>query len=119
MPKPLDKSEKIDVYLTAAQKLIIKNLADLQKQSMSEFVAETVLNTSTQKPKNDDNHELLILLEKHFSEVHEFQNQQQETMYIIMQFIMLLMRQHKSIDEIMAFYDDASKKAKKKFSEGN
>lgn len=100
MPRPLDKSEKIDVYLTASQKREIKNLADLQDKSMSEFMVETVLNTSPQKPKNDDNYELFILLKKHFSEVREFQSQQQETIYIIMQFIMLLMSQHKSIDEI-------------------
>lgn len=118
MPKVLDKSAKIDVYMTEAQKKEVRKIADLHKKSMSEFILETVLSTSTSKAKNDNHNDILILLEKHFSEVNDFQNQQQITMYIMMQFIMWLTSEGKNREDIMAFYESQYQKAVDKFGNG-
>lgn len=115
MPKVLDKSAKIDVYMTEAQKKEIRKIAHLNEKSMSEFIVETVLSTSTSKAKNNNHNDILIVLEKHFSEVNNFQNQQQITMYIIMQFIMWLTSEGKNRDDIMAFYETQYQKAIEKF----
>jgi|GEM_PF-6006004 len=55
-----------------------------------------------------------MLLKKHFKDVKSFQQHQQITMYIIMQFSMFLAIYSQSRGEIMDFYEDAYKSAVKK-----
>lgn len=119
MPKPLRKTKIVKAYLNEQQGRQFEDLYTLSgKSSVSEFIVDTVLSTSSSKAKADIGNDILIVLEKHFSDVRSFQAQQQITMYIIMQFVMWLTSEGKSREEIMEFYDAQYKKAAERFENG-
>lgn len=114
MAKVKIKDDQILIKLTSYQKRQIKSLAELSGQCMSEFILEAALNT---RPPDDSFHDLTILLAKHFKEEKLFQQQQQITMYMIMQFSLYLASFSKNRKEIMEFYEDIYKGAIEKFGE--
>lgn len=119
MKKRQKKDALLNVRVTQEQLKEVQELAALSgKDSVSEFVLSTIFDTSPRKAKGDNTDEVLMVLEKHFSDVRSFQAQQQITMYIIMQFVMWLTSEGKSREEIMEFYDAQYKKAAERFENG-
>ena len=116
MLKKAKKNNVLKAYATDKEKRAVEELFQLSgKESMSEFILETILNVSPFKPKNDGIDDILVLHKKHFSDVRSFQAQQQITRYIVMQFVMWLNVENHSREEIMEFYDEQFKKASEKF----
>lgn len=116
MKKGPKKDCGINIRVTQKEREEIQKLAALSgKGSVSEFILSTVFNTSPSKPPNDEMADLLALLKKHFSDVKNFQLQQQVITYIIVQFVMWLNVQHHSRDEIMEFYNEQYDKACEEF----
>ena len=116
MKKRPKKNCGINIRVTEEQRREIQQLAALSgKESVTDFILSTVFDTSFAKPKNDGIDDMLVVLKKHFSDVHSFQEQQQITMYIIIQFVMWIKSDNLSKDEIMNFYNAQYDKAIKKF----
>jgi len=113
MPKQRKKDAYIRVYLSQEEKKQIEKLTSLSgEESMSKFILEAALNI---RPQDDSFHDLAILLTKHFKEEKSFQQQQQITMYMIMQFCLYLASFSKDRKEIMEFYEDIYEGAIEKF----
>ena len=67
MEKGPKKNCGINIRVTEEQRREIQRLAALSgKESVTDFILSTVFDTSFAKPKNDDMHDMLVLLEKHF-----------------------------------------------------
>lgn len=115
MPKELIKSLRIEVFLTAKEKEEIRKMAKIHNKTMSQFLLESALSISQNKPQNDSMDDMLALMEKHFSDVRNFQLQQQVTMFIMMQFIMWLTNKNESREDILEFYDEQYEAALKQF----
>ena len=106
MKKVKRKYEKIEVYCTTKQKEDIKKLKELSgKNSVSEFILDTILETKT--VKENSMNDILSLFERQYSEGLTFQKEQQITTYVLVQFAMYLASENKSRDEIMTFYENA------------
>lgn len=120
MKKSPKKNCGVNIRVTEEQRKEIQQLAALSgKESVTEFILETVLKVSPSKSKNDDTADTFALLTKCLSDLRENQINQQITTYIIMQFVMWLNVEHHSREEIMEFYDEQFKKAIEKFDKGN
>lgn len=120
MEKGPKKNCGINIRVTEEQRREIQRLAALSgKESVTDFILSTVFDTSFAKPKNDDMHDMLVLLEKHFSDVRDFQEQQQVTMYIILQFVMWIRNRDKSREDVMNFYNEQYEIAIKRFGIDN
>ena len=116
MKKSPKKNCGINIRVTEEQRKEIQQLAALSgKESVTEFILETILNVSPLKPKNDGIDDMLVLLEKHFSDVRKFQIQQQVTMYIMMQFTMWITNQKESREDIIEFYNEQYEVGLKQF----
>lgn len=115
MRKVKRKYEKIEVYLTSKQKEDIKKLTELSgKNSMSEFILDTIFDTN-KSVKDININDVMSIFEKQYDESITFQKQQQISSYVLIQFAMFLASENKSRDEIMAFYENAYSGAIEKY----
>lgn len=120
MKKRPKKNCGINIRVTEEQRREIQQLAALSgKESVTDFILSTVFDTSFAKPKNDGIDDMLALLKKHFSDVRDFQEQQQVTMYIILQFVMWIRSRDKSREDVMDFYNEQYEIASKRFGIDN
>ena len=111
MKKIKIKDEQLLIKLTAKQKEEIRKGAERKNQTMSAYVLDRTLNPMAVS----ESPEMLEILEKHCSDVRNFQLHQQVNMYIMMQFIMWLTNKGESREEIMEFYDEQYEIACKQF----
>lgn len=115
LPKPLKKDTHIKVYCSNKEKKIIEKMTLLSnKDSMSEFILDTILDTD-KAVKEINMKDMISLFERQYSEGLTFQKEQQITTYILVQFAMYLASENKSRDEIMLFYENAYSGAIEKF----
>ena len=93
------------IKLTAKQKEEIRKGAEQNNQTMSAYVLERTLTPMAVS----ESPEMLKMLEKHFSDVRNFQLQQQVNMYIMMQFIMWLTNKGESRKKLWSFMTNNTK----------
>lgn len=113
------KTEHFHLKMTVDEKTKIAQLAaGRKKKSLTEYIVECAMHPPGPAAKKEPDRELADLLKDHIQKTEALQREQQQNLYIILQFCLYIASLSRSQEQVMKFYESVYQDALATFGKG-